>query len=293
MRHNNFRKFRVFLRAGKLCFPLRCDFGKDSVSNEGQDRKDGDRLPMEKDPSPENPKNEIELKDGVPVSLLFDDVYFSKQGGWEESSYVFLEGNQIPSKLAKKDHSIFYIGELGFGSGLNVFVTLDFWKSLSNPSLVTFISLEGFPLKRDILLTLNKSYPNKTLWFEDLLCSYESAIKLWADDRTQNLWTYTWTHSSNQSTFTLQVFFGDVGFCLPQFPKIHSWYLDGFSPGKNPDMWSSDTLKEIQKKSNPGTSFATFSSAGFLRRNLKELGFVVEKKKGFGRKREMITGYLK
>ncbi|MCW7493938.1 tRNA (5-methylaminomethyl-2-thiouridine)(34)-methyltransferase MnmD [Leptospira sp. 2 VSF19] len=238
-------------------------------------------------------KNEIEFKDGVPVSLLFDDVYFSKQGGWEESSYVFLEGNQIPSKLAKKGHSIFYVGELGFGSGLNLFVTLDFWKSIPSPPQVTFMSLEGFPLKRDILLTLNKSYPDKKLWSEDLLSSYESAINLWTKDPTQNLWTYTWNHSSNQSTFTLQVFFGDVRLSLPQFLKIHSWYLDGFSPGKNPDMWSLDTLKEIQKKSNPGTSFATFSSAGFLRRNLTELGFVVDKKKGFGRKREMIFGFLK
>lgn len=247
---------------------------------------------MEKDPSPENPKYEIEFKDGVPVSLLFDDVYFSKQGGYEESNYVFLEGNQIPSKLIQSPQSVFCIGELGFGSGLNVFVTLNTWMSLTNPASLAFYSLEGYPLKREILLTLNASYPEKRLWFEDLIFSYESAIILWQQNPDKNSWKYTWTHPTNGNSFTLQVFFGDVGLCLPQFPKIHSWYLDGFSPGKNPDMWSSNTLKEIQKKSEPGTSFATFSSAGFLRRNLKELGFVVEKKKGFGRKREMITGYL-
>ncbi|EOQ97516.1 S-adenosyl-L-methionine-dependent methyltransferase [Leptospira wolbachii serovar Codice str. CDC] len=244
-------------------------------------------------PQEKDTHNTIEFKDGVPVSVLFDDVYFSKQGGWEESQFVFVSGNEIQSKLEGNDKPTFRIGELGFGSGLNVFVTLDVWKLSKNPPPVTFISLEGYPLTANILLTLNASYPDKDLWFEELICSYESATQTWEKDPSKNLWTYHWKHTYNQNSFTLQVYFGDIKDCLPNFPEIHSWYLDGFSPGKNPDMWSSEVLKQLREKSIVGTSFATFSSAGFLRRNLAELGFVVEKKKGFGRKREMISGFLK
>lgn len=244
-------------------------------------------------PTPKNhPDTAIEFKDGVPVSKLFDDIYFSKQGGFEESHFVFVSGNDIESRLDQKNLSTFYIGELGFGSGLNLFVTLDVWISSNDPISVEFVSLEGYPLTKETLFTLNKSYPDKSLWFEDLIRSYENAIDVWEKDQTQNLWTYTWNHKNKPSQFTLKVFLGDVKVCLPNFPLIHAWYLDGFSPGKNPDMWSLDTIKALREKSASGTSFATFSSAGFLRRNLTELGFVVEKKKGFGRKREMISGFL-
>ncbi|EKJ88357.1 tRNA U34 5-methylaminomethyl-2-thiouridine-forming methyltransferase MnmC [Leptospira meyeri] len=239
-----------------------------------------------------NPQNTIEFKDGVPISLLFDDVYFSKEGGWEESNYVFLDGNSVASKLEKTGKSEFRIGELGFGSGLNLFVTLELWNSLDQPRQTEFISLEGYPLPREVLLSLNYSYPKKVLWIDQLIQSYENALEIWQKDNDRNLWTYTWKHPNLKCFFDLKVFFGDIKHCLPQFPEIDVWYLDGFSPGKNPDMWSQETLGWVKKKSKPGTSLATFSSAGFLRRGLTELGFVVEKKKGFGRKREMISGYL-
>ncbi|TGK87406.1 S-adenosyl-L-methionine-dependent methyltransferase [Leptospira noumeaensis] len=241
---------------------------------------------------PNDQNNTIEFKEGVPVSLLFDDVYFSKAGGWEESNYVFFHGNELESKINGDDPSIFQIGELGFGSGLNLFVTLENWMALQNPRSVTFTSLEGYPLNTEVLLALNKSYPIKNLWFQDLLLSYQTAKLSWEKDKTKNLWVYEWIHNSNKNQFVLNVYFGDILVCLPSFPKVHSWFLDGFSPGKNPDMWSGEVLSILRNKSDKGTSFATFSSAGFLRRNLTELGFVVEKKKGFGRKREMISGYL-
>ncbi|PJZ44726.1 tRNA (5-methylaminomethyl-2-thiouridine)(34)-methyltransferase MnmD [Leptospira brenneri] len=247
---------------------------------------------MEKRPSDHSDKN-IEFKEGVPVSLLFDDVYFSKQGGWEESNYVFFNGNEIESKIKDDDQTVFRIGELGFGSGLNLFVALENWTSLQNPKSMEFISLEGYPLAAEILFTLNQSYPDKNLWFPELIHSYESAKDIWENDNTKNTWTYVWHHKTNGAQFSLKVYFGDIQICLPSFPIIHAWYFDGFSPGKNPDMWSQDTLNLVRQKSISGTSFATFSSAGFLRRSLTELGFLVEKKKGFGRKREMISGFLK
>lgn len=247
---------------------------------------------MEPETSPAHSKNAIKFQDGVPVSLLFDDIYFSKEGGWEESNYVFLEGNNVESKLKNNDSSHLRIGEIGFGSGLNLFVTLEIWESIDSPKPTEFISLEGYPVAKEVFNSLNKSYPEKKIWFEELIQSYEKALEIWQKDNQQNLWTYRWEHPKLQSYFELKVFFGDIKICLPQFPEIDVWYLDGFSPGKNPEMWSQETLNLVKEKSFKGSSFATFSSAGFLRRNLAELGFVVEKKKGFGRKREMISGYL-
>ncbi|TGL69800.1 tRNA (5-methylaminomethyl-2-thiouridine)(34)-methyltransferase MnmD [Leptospira jelokensis] len=240
------------------------------------------------DPNRDQP--EIELKEGVPISLKFGDLYFSKEGGWEESKYVFLEGNRIPESLAKGLKSQYTIGELGFGTGLNFFVTLAFWSNLPNPPGLHFYSLEGFPLPREILQSLNLSFPGKPLWNENLLGGYENAYERWEKNPLERIWKLVIPHPHSPKNFTLEVLFGDVSDCLDHFPSIDFWYLDGFSPKKNPRMWSDETLSKIKTHSHVGTRLATFTAAGFIRRNLEGLGFMIEKQKGFGKKREMLTG---
>jgi tRNA 5-methylaminomethyl-2-thiouridine biosynthesis bifunctional protein len=237
----------------------------------------------------------IVLQEGVPVSLHYDDVYFSKEGGWEESKYVFLEGNCIPEAFSKKEISQIQIGELGFGTGLNFFVTLDHWQRINDPASVQFVSLEGFPLPSEILHSLNLSFPGKPLWTEALQESYTEQRKRWNLDANDMIWKVQIPHQKSpnpQTTFTLTLYLGDVLECLELFPKIDFWYLDGFSPNKNPNMWSPETLSQIRIHSKKGTRFSTFTAAGFIRRNLESLGFFVQKQKGFGKKREMLTGVL-
>ncbi|MBL0955322.1 MAG: tRNA (5-methylaminomethyl-2-thiouridine)(34)-methyltransferase MnmD [Leptospira sp.] len=242
---------------------------------------------------PNNHKFGIEMKDGVPVSLSFDDVYFSKEGGWEESRYVFVEGNQIPSRLSASETKLLSIGELGFGTGLNVFVTLDLWLGAENPTSLEYFSLEGYPLTKETLLTLNHSFPDKPLWTKPLLESYEEQFQKWEMDPNQKEWKTEFLHPNGKAKFQVHLFFGDVSECLNEFPIIDFWYLDGFSPNKNPKMWSEDTLSQLRNHSKTGTRFATFTAAGFIRRNLEILGFHIQKQKGFGKKREMLTGVLR
>ncbi|GBF42535.1 hypothetical protein LPTSP2_18230 [Leptospira ellinghausenii] len=240
---------------------------------------------------PNNEKVGIEMKDGVPVSLSFDDVYFSKEGGWDESRYVFVEGNQIPNVLSEIE--VVSIGELGFGTGLNLFVTLDLWLGAENPPSLEYFSLEGFPLPKETLLTLNHSFPDKPLWTETLLNSYEEQFQKWEMNPNEREWKTQFFHPKGKAKFHVHLFFGDVGVCLDEFPIIDFWYLDGFSPSKNPKMWSEGTLSKLRNHSKTGTRFATFTAAGFIRRNLEGLGFHIQKQKGFGKKREMLTGVLR
>lgn len=237
-------------------------------------------------------KNGIEMKDGVPVSLTFGDVYFSKEGGWEESRYVFWEGNRIPKALSSGSPNVCTVGELGFGTGLNFFVSLEHWLLETNPPSFQFYSLEGFPLPTETLQSLNHSFPGKALWTESLLQSYDKQLQSWKEDPKENVWKCQFLHNNGKTSFDLNLLFGDVKECLVQFPIVDFWYLDGFSPSKNPSMWSEEILSLIGSHSQKGTRLATFTSAGFIRRFLESLGFTIEKQKGFGKKREMITGVL-
>lgn len=241
---------------------------------------------------PQHQNTDITIEDGVPVSLTFGDVYFSKEGGWEESKYVFWKGNKIPEVLANGTNLPKTIGELGFGTGLNLFMTLHEWSKMENPPNFTFYSLEGFPLQTEILHSLHLYFPDKVVWTETLLTSYNSQLEKWKQNPKDQIWKTQFLHSKGKHTFDLHLYFGDVESCLDFFPKIDFWYLDGFSPSKNQAMWSETTLSKIRSHSDRGTRLATFTAAGFIRRNLEGLGFRIQKQKGFGKKREMITGVL-
>ncbi|XDD47362.1 tRNA (5-methylaminomethyl-2-thiouridine)(34)-methyltransferase MnmD [Leptospira sp. WS39.C2] len=226
------------------------------------------------------------------MSLFFDDVYFSKEGGWEESRYVFLEGNRINIALLNETSKPITIGELGFGTGLNFFMTLYHWMETKSPPSLQYNTLEGFPLPRETLHSLNLSFPDKDLWTEFLLESYTIQLQKWKEGSQNQSWDIQFSHPNGKEKFDLRLYFGDVADCLDLFPMVDYWYLDGFSPSKNPKMWSEETLSKIRSHSRLGTRLATFTAAGFIRRNLEGLGFTIQKQKGFGKKREMITGIL-
>ncbi len=228
------------------------------------------------------------------MSDEFDDIYFSKEDGIEETKHVFLEGNQIPNRWKLEKQEVYRIGELGFGTGLNFFVSLELWMNLSNPPGVEFFTLEKFPLERTILLEMKESFPNLKTWEDELLQAYTLFL---ADplDAVEGNRKLEWKvqHPMNQNTFTLHLFLGDVLEVLPKFqPPIDCYFLDGFAPKKNPEMWSEAVVLQLKAHAKSGTSFATFTAAGFVKRNLESAGFTVRKVSGFGKKREMLVGYL-
>lgn len=221
----------------------------------------------------------------VMTSNLYDDVYFSVDDGLAETRHVFLNGNDLPARMAVAKKLT--IGELGFGTGLNFLALWQLQQQINPDCAVHFISVEKFPLARGDFLAAHQifktKYPELAV-FSDQLCDVISA--------------HEWRHGRNEFSFgnvKLDILYTDISDILNFWPdiKIDAWFLDGFSPAKNAEMWSSEVMENIATLSAPKASFASFTAAGFVRENLTQAGFTVDKVKGHGRKRHMIRGRLK
>ncbi|MEM8935901.1 MAG: bifunctional tRNA (5-methylaminomethyl-2-thiouridine)(34)-methyltransferase MnmD/FAD-dependent 5-carboxymethylaminomethyl-2-thiouridine(34) oxidoreductase MnmC [Pseudomonadota bacterium] len=223
---------------------------------------------------------ELDWGAGAPRSLFFDDIYFSGDGR-AESDFVFLRGNDLPARFAQKRN--FTIGELGFGAGLNFLTTWRAWQRASKPkeARLHFLSFEAFPLSPEAMQHAHKAWPD----LAPLSARLRSALPPPQAGFHQ---------ISLDAGVTLTLFYGDVANGLPASEaRVDAWYLDGFSPAKNPAMWTSDVFAQIARLSAPGASFATFTVAGAVRREAERAGFSIAKRPGFGRKREMLTGTIK
>ncbi|MFT5164757.1 MAG: tRNA 5-methylaminomethyl-2-thiouridine biosynthesis bifunctional protein, partial [Alteromonadaceae bacterium] len=230
---------------------------------------------------------------GAPVSNLFGDFYFNTDNGLLEAEYVFINGNSLPERWFTHPSRHFVIGETGFGSGLNFLTSWAcFNQSQTNtdkpPSVkqLHFISFEKFPLKKADLATALTQWPQLTQYAGQLVAQYPQLLP-----GCHRL-------SFEQGTVILDLWFGDITDTLPQLfhgPNgcIDAWYLDGFSPSKNADMWSSEIYQAMVTLSKPEATLATFTAAGVVKRQLQEVGFTIKKITGYGKKREMITGTLK
>ena len=221
----------------------------------------------------------VDWEAGAPRSIFFDDIYFSGDGA-AESRHVFIDGNDLPARFAAA--SDFSIGELGFGSGLNLFVAWDCWRRAGGKrqSRLHFLSFEKNPLSADDLARAHRAWPQYRELSARLLSLYpppaSGVHQLRLDD---------------DATLTLAL--GDARDCLPRLEAtIDAWFLDGFAPAKNPEMWAPEVFAEIARLSAPGATAATFTVAGDVRRGLAAAGFAVEKRAGYGRKREMLAARL-
>lgn len=228
---------------------------------------------------------------GTPVSRAFDDVYFSNQNGLEETRYVFLDGNGLPARFASHPRDLLIVAETGFGTGLN-FLTL--WQAfdrfrLQQPDAALqrlhFISCEKYPLQPADLAAAHASWPE--------LAGYAAAL------RAQWPLALPGCHRLllDGGRVTLDLWFGDINQLIHTFDdtlnqQVDAWFLDGFAPSKNPDMWTPELFQCMARLARPGATLATFTCAGFVRRGLIEAGFAVRKRKGYGQKREMLVGEL-
>jgi len=229
--------------------------------------------------------------EGTPVSRDFDDVYFSNDNGLEETRYVFLGGNQIEVRFPHHPHPLFVVAESGFGTGLN-FLTLwqafdEFRRQHPDATLqrLHFVSFEKFPLKAADLRLAHQHWPELSEWAEQLQAQWPLPLagchRLLLDG----------------GRVTLDLWFGDINELTDRLDdsfnqQVDAWFLDGFAPAKNPDMWTPTLFAAMARTARPGGTLATFTSAGFVRRGLQEAGFTMRKSKGFGRKREMLVGEM-
>ena len=237
----------------------------------------GFSVPRNKTPSLLSPDLVIE-SDGTPVSGRFGDVYFSRADGLEETRHVFINGVGGPADWATQEELT--IAETGFGTGLNFLLTWSEWKKVAPPDAhLHYISLEGFPLKKSQLESALESFPSLTAEAKELLATYPLSIPGFH------------RRIFDGGRVSLTLMFGEAAEVLSQLTAcVDAWYLDGFAPSKNPEMWRSEVLEQIARLSRPGTRLATFTAAGFVRRGLESLGFEMAKTPGFGRKRECLRG---
>lgn len=230
--------------------------------------------------------------DGQPLSLTFDDVYFSRADGLAETRHVFLERNQLPERfgrLAPNGH--FIIGETGFGSGLNFLATWQLWQKHAPVSAhLDFISVEKYPLKAADLARALALWPELSAFADPLLAAYPPAPVTgfhrleFAEGRIRL------TLIIDEATRALeQLLTSDHPRWRASGVTVDAWFLDGFAPAKNPEMWRPELFAAVADLSGPGTSAATFSAAGVVKRGLQQAGFTITKVPGYGRKREMLS----
>ena len=205
------------------------------------------------------------------MARQFDDPYFSLEDGLAETRHVFLEGNRLPKRFRPG----FRIAELGFGTGLNAMAALDCWRSSGIAGPLRFTSFERFPMAPAGAARALKAYPGLADLAAPALAALEGGDTFTSDD------------------LILRVIIGDARETLPHWQdQADAWFLDGFSPAKNPDLWEPRLMAEVASHTAPGGTAATYTAAGHVRRALSDAGFVVDRAPGFGKKRHMTRARL-
>ena len=258
---------------------------------------------------------ELKWKQSTPFSKKFDDPYYSLGCGLAESQHVFLNGNKLSQKFIKlTTNSSFSLAELGFGSGLNFYLSAaEFIKRAPSRSCLNYIACEKYPLSpsqiekaiKEIItaksspISESKSEPKPeqelTNVFIEFLSSYNKIIQSSREERKSPQF---YSIQIMKKRINLQLYIGelrgDVKNMLEDLEqrkqKVDAWFLDGFAPPKNPEMWSKAVFHSMANLSKKGTSLTSYSVAASVRSGLAEVGFSLERKTGFGKKRHMLYG---
>lgn len=219
----------------------------------------------------------------VPRSERFEDVYFSADDGPGETAHVFLDGNNLAARWQGADmaeNGRFVIGETGFGTGLNFLLAWElFDRTAPRGAMLDFISVEKYPMTTDAIRQGLAPWADRlSPYLDKMLARYPMIVpgfhRMVFDNR-----------------IVLTLIFDDANDALAEVEgQVDAWFLDGFTPSKNPDMWTDKVFGDMARLSHDQTTFATFTAAGFVKRGLQNAGFHVEKQKGFGRKRDMLAG---
>ncbi len=215
--------------------------------------------------------------DGTPFSAQYDDVYHSSEGGLAQAHHVFLGGNGLPG--AWRGKRAFTIVETGFGQGLNFLATWAAWRDdPQRCARLDFVSVEKHPFDRAGLSVVHPARGALAPLAEMLRQSWPVPVP----------GVHRLTFDDGRVTLTLLL--GDAMETLPQLScAADAFYLDGFSPAKNPDLWQPRVFKQLARVARAGATLATYTAAGFVRRGLQEAGFEVRKAPGFGSKRDMTV----
>ena len=217
--------------------------------------------------------------EGAPRSRRFQDIYFSREGGLDEARAVFLQGCGLPD--AWRGRRRFVVGELGFGTGLNVLALLQLWaRARPAGGRLNVFSVEAYPLTRAAAARALDAWPQVASLAAPLLAAWPEAPGLHRIDLPD-------------VGAVVDVGVAEAAEALAAWQgRADAWFLDGFSPARNPQMWREEVLRLVAERSAPGARAATFTVAGAVRRGLQAQGFSVAKRPGFGAKGERLEARL-
>jgi len=217
------------------------------------------------------------------IAPKYGDVYFSAEDGLAETRHVFLEGNRLAERFsAMQPGETFTVGETGFGTGLNFLAVWQcFEQHAPAGACLAFVSVEGLPLGCDTMARVLAPWPT--------LAAYRAAlVAQWGP-----LWPGLHRSRFADGRVRLTLAVGEVEDALDGIEaRCDAWFLDGFAPARNPEMWSETVFAQVARLSLPGATLATYTAAGFVRRGLASVGFEIQKRPGFGTKRDMTVGRL-
>jgi tRNA U34 5-methylaminomethyl-2-thiouridine-forming methyltransferase MnmC len=223
------------------------------------------------------------LDGSIPVATRFDDPYYSKSDGLAETRHVFLNGNNLETRWQSlAPESGFTIAELGFGTGLNFLATVQTWRNTAPADArLRFISFEKYPMTPVDMKTALSRWP-ELVDDANLFCNKYRAAMQGEPDIISIEWA---------PGISLVLHLGDANNELAKTGFMaDAWFLDGFAPSKNPQLWSADLLQAVFEHTAPGGSLATYTAAGWVRRNLMATGFKIARVRGHAGKREMMIG---
>ncbi len=216
----------------------------------------------------------LDWTDDTPVSTRFQDSYFNPGAGLEEARHVFLAGNDLPARLRDG----FHVAETGFGTGLNLLALADAWEGQGS---LRFTSFEAFPMTPDDMARALSAYAGALR--EGLV---GALVDAWAGGEGP-------VRRLTLPGIVAEVNIGDAREILPRWQgQADAWFLDGFAPARNPEMWGQGLMAAVAARTVPGGTCASFTAAGHVRRALADAGFTVTRPPGFGRKRHMTAGRL-
>ena len=226
-----------------------------------------------------DPAMTIEQREGRPclINTLYDDLYFAAQDGPAETALVFIEGNQLQDRM--KEGRALTVAETGFGTGLNFLVLLKYWQQAGMKAPLHFITTEIAPLEPEVIKEILSPYQELAALTEQMLTILPPR---WPGRHRRTLF---------DGLVTIDFLYGDsLNMINASSFKADAWFLDGFAPSRNPDMWQDDLFKAIADHSAPMASLGSFTAAGHVRRGLEAAGFTITREQGFGHKRHRITG---
>jgi tRNA 5-methylaminomethyl-2-thiouridine biosynthesis bifunctional protein len=221
-------------------------------------------------------------RDGVLRADDFDDLYFSTEDGLGEARHVFLDGNDLAGRIAAAPQ--FTIAETGFGTGLNFLAVMALLESnaLKQDQLgyqIDYISFESRPLPAAVMAQSHQAFPYLARHSDNLITALPPQ------------WPGLHRRDFLQGRLRLHLIYGDANDAVAKADfAADAWFLDGFTPARNPQLWNQDLLMAVGRLTRAGGSFATFTVANAVRQRLAEAGFELEKRPGFGRKRDMLVG---